>query len=486
MKNVLTVSQVREAEANIMRGGVSEIFLRIDAALAVADTVCAHVKEKRDADIAVLCGPGGNGYDGLLAAVRLMRLGYKVKAYLAGDASKFDKNVMAYVKNEKLPVLSCEQYNSDADCIVDAIFGIGLNREITGETKELIEKINAQKNALKIAVDIPSGLNGDSGEVCGICVRADMTVTFSCYKLGMLFGKGRSVCGKIIVADVGVGEKSVLHVYEDGDFTPYSRDKAAHKGTAGRVFVIGGSGSMIGAPMLAAAAAHAAYLNGAGTVTVCLPDIHRTALAARASMAMMKFMPSDGNGYIKFDKPALDEIMQKASAINIGMGMGADPELNKSVRYLCENYDKTIVIDADALNAIKGDYGFLRSAKARLVLTPHVGEFTRLTGKEASVDNALEFARETGAITVLKSATTIITDGKEVRINLAGTPAMAKGGMGDTLGGCIAALSCSFAPIDAATIACYRNGEGAERAVSSYAEMMLTAGEVLKYADYDE
>lgn len=243
---------------------------------------------------------------------------------------------------------------------------------------------------------------------------------------------------------------------------------------------------MVGAPMMAAAAAHAAYLNGAGTVTACVPSIHRSAMSSRATMAMMKYMPDTPDGFIRFDKKSLDEIICSAAAIDIGVGMGANPELKRIVEYLCANFDKTIIIDADALNAIKLDYAFLKSSKATLILTPHVGEFTRLTDKPATVENAMSLAKELGCIVVLKSATTIITDGNEVRLNVSGTPAMAKGGMGDVLGGCITALSCAFTPFDAACIACYRNGMGAERAVSSYAEMMLTADDVLRFADYKE
>ncbi len=484
MKNVLTAEQVRAAESVVMKTGVNEIFLRLNAALAVADDIYPRAKSAKRT--AVFCGVGGNGYDGILIACRLKKSGCAVSAYLVGDIAKFDKTAIAYAENENLNMYSAVDYKGDADCIIDAIFGIGLNREITGETKTLIEKLNAQKHAFKAAVDIPSGLNADSGEILGVCFRANVTITFSCYKIGMLFEKGRSVCGRIIVRDVGVKTDSILHVCEDDDFEPYERDRTAHKGTCGRVYIIGGSGNMIGAPMLAGAAAHAAYLNGAGTVTVCLPDIHRVSAAARASMAMMKFLPSDADGFIKFDKHALDDIISKARAIDLGIGMGSDPELNKIVGYLCDNYDGTLVLDADALNAIKNDYGFLKSAKPKIIVTPHVGEFVRLTGKAATVENAIAFARESGAVTVLKSATTIITDGNEVRLNISGTPAMAKGGMGDTLGGCITALSCSFEPFDAATVACYRNGIGAERAVSSYAELMLTAGDVLKYADYEE
>lgn len=485
MKNVLTAEQIRIAEAEAVKRGVDELFLRFNAALAVADEVIERAANGKTRT-AVFCGSGGNGYDGLLIACRLAKLGCDVTAYTVGDINKFSAAAIAYAKNERLNIRPSDEYICDANFIVDAIFGIGLNREITGAAKELIDKLNGQNKAFRLSVDIPSGLDADSGKILGTCFHADATVTFSCYKNGMLFESGRSVCGKILVKDVGIDTLSSVRVYEDADFQPYVRDRAAHKGNAGRVFIVGGCGSMIGAPMLAGAAAHAAYLNGAGTVTVCLPDVHRTALSARATMAMMKFLPTDADGFVKFDKKSLDEIASKATSVGLGMGMGACPDLRKIIGYFCENYEGNLVLDADALNAIGNDNAFLKNAKPNVIITPHVGEFMRLTGKPATVDNAMELAQKTGAVVVMKSATTVITDGREARVNVSGTPAMAKGGMGDVLCGCITALSCSFSPIEAASIACYRNGVGAERAVSSYAEMMLTASDVLKYADYEE
>ena len=483
MKNVLSAAQVRAAEQAAKRA-LSETFLRFSASLAVADIICEHLKDTNDKTVAVFCGSGGNGSDGLLTACRLHTIGCAVKAY-AVDINKIDGEIAAYVRSAGLNILPSDDYDGNADIIVDAIFGIGLNRPIEQNTCRLINKLNEQ-NSFKLAVDVPSGLNCDTGEVLGACFKADETVTFSCYKPGMLFGNGRDMCGRIIVRDVGITTSSNMHVYEDSDFPNYQRAQSAHKGTSGRVYIIGGCGTMVGAPIMAGAAAHTAYLNGAGTVTVCMPSVHRAAMSARATMAVLKFMPDTVDGFIKFDKAALDDIIGKASSICIGVGMGANPELKDIVKYLCENFDKTLVIDADAINALKGDYGFIKSAKTKVILTPHVGEFARLTGMDATVENAARLADKLNAVLVLKSATTIITDGGEVRLNVAGTPAMAKGGMGDILSGCIAALSCAYSPIEAATIACYRNGMGAERAVSSYAQMMLTASDVLNFAEYKE
>ncbi len=487
MKNVLTVEQMRAAEADAMSRGLDGSYLSMNAALCIADGLSARAGAD-GAETAVFCGSGGNGCDGILAAIRMHRQGRRVTVYKVSDSegSEFYRRTLCYARSAGVPIKSASDYGGNADILVDAIFGIGLNRPIEGEVKTLIEKLNAQENAFRLAVDIPSGLNGDTGEIMGVAFDARVTLTFSCYKRGMLFGSGRDKCGDIVVDDVGIDTQSNMRVYEDGDFKTHRRKISAHKGDMGRVFVIGGCGTMIGAPILAGAAAHSAYLNGAGTVTVCLPSIHRVAAASRYTLSMLKFLKDTPDGFIKFDEGELDEIFSRATAINIGTGMGATPDLKKILEYICDNFDGKLIIDADGLNAVAGDYAFLRGCKPQLLITPHVGEFRRLTGKPATVENAVALAEEINGVVVMKSATTVITDGKEVRLNVSGTPAMAKGGTGDVLGGCITALSCSYPLFDAATIACYRNGIGAERAVSAYAQMMLTPRDILNMADYDE
>ncbi len=488
MKNVLTADEMRAAEKAMNARGIDNVMLRFGAALAVADGL--YERAKGDGiKTAVFCGPGGNGADGLIAASRLRRLGCDVTVYVVGDFDANCKKLEPYVEYGKIAgveVRPASEYAGGAQNAVDCIFGIGLNKPIDGEIKELIERLNADVKCFRFAADIPSGVDATTGEILGVAFNAHITMTFAAYKRGMLFGEGRNACGKIIVEDVGIETQSAIKVCDDSDFTSFKRKTNTHKGNYGKIYIIGGSAGMIGAPILSAAAAHAAYLNGAGTVTACVPEQHRVALSSRVTMSMMKFMRTDKNGFISFDKSALDEIIGAATAIDIGMGMGGAPELKSILKYICENFSGTLIIDADGLNAIAGDYKFLSESKCAVVVTPHVGEFKRFTGKDASVDNAVALAKDIEGVVVLKSATTVITDGKDVRINITGTPAMAKGGTGDVLGGCIAGLASSFSPIDAATVACYRNGKGAERAVSSYAELMLTPRDILKMANYPE
>lgn len=486
MMYVLGAQEVVKAEADAIASGTDNETLVERASRHICDFVCDKFDKSKS--IVVFCGLGGNGGDGVLASIMLYERGFAPVIYMIGKCT--EKYVKVKTKLDRarrmgIKILDADEFDGDADVVVDAMFGIGLNRALDGKIADAIRKINAA-HAFALAVDIPSGLNADTGEIMGVCVEADATLTFSCYKTGMLLGAGRRVCGDVTVCDVGVRAVSNVKICSDADFQPIERRVDSHKGDSGRVFIIGGSGNMVGAPLLAAAAAHEALLSGAGLVTVCMPEIFRVALSARCTLAMMKFLPDTSDGFVKFDEKSLAEICSAANAIDIGMGMGRCPDLRAILGYLCENFTGALVLDADALNAVKGDHAFIKNAKCKVIVTPHVGEFTRLTGLPATVDNAKRLASDIGGVAVVKSATTIITDGERTLLNTAGTPAMAKGGTGDVLGGCIAALCCAFDPFTAASIACYRNGKGAERAVSSYAQVMLTPHDILKFAAYKE
>ncbi len=481
----LKAEDVVKAEANAIASGTDNETLVTRASRAICDFVSDKFDIKQR--VAVFCGLGGNGGDGALASVMLCERGFSPIIYMIGECT--DKHVKIKPKLDRarsigIKILDAENFD-DADVIIDAMFGIGLSRALDGKVASVINRINAA-NAFTLAVDIPSGLNADTGEIMGACVEADATLTFSCYKTGLLFGAGRRMCGNITVCDVGVRVESDVKVCSDVDFAPLERRVDSHKGDSGRVFVIGGSADMVGAPLLAAAAAHGALLSGAGLVTVCMPEIFRVALSARCTLAMMKFLPDTADGFVKYDEKSLADICSAANAIDIGMGMGRCSDLRAIIEYLCDNFTGALVLDADALNALKGEYSFIKNAKCKIVMTPHAGEFVRLTCTTANIDNAKRLASDIGGVAVVKSATTIITDGERTLLNIAGTPAMAKGGTGDVLGGCIAALCCAFDPFIASAVACYRNGKGAERAVSSYAQTMLTPHDILRFADYKE
>lgn len=487
MVSLLTVEEIYKAEERAMKNGVSRDTMCYNAALAVVDCVTANYKPNDEEDgVSVFIGRGGNGYDGVIVAGRLKSLGYDVRCFSVYDKSTLSDRIKTIAKVWGVEILPISKFDFRAIAIVDAIFGIGLNRPITDEEAlKAISIINSCEESRVFSIDVPSGLNADTGDIMGDCVIAHMTVTFTAYKYGFLMGSGFDLCGKVYFADVGVPASGIATVYTDSDYKTVKRKRASHKGDYGKVFIIGGSGTMVGAPILASKSAFSCFLNGCGTVTICIPEYMRIGVTSRAEYAMMQFMPDTVKGFIKFNKRILDDIMSKASSIGIGMGMGATPDLKKILHYLVSEYTGTLVIDADALNAIALDYDFLSNTKAKIAVTPHVKEFERLTGLKANAQNAMEFSRRTGAITVLKSAASIITDGKTFRVNNHGTPGMAKGGSGDLLVGCICGLSGTYKSLyDAATAACYRNGVGAERAVKAYAEIVLTPREIVRFGQY--
>lgn len=289
--------------------------------------------------------------------------------------------------------------------------------------------------------------------------------------------------------DINISDKLNLHgkfsdipVLTGIDAQIPPRDKASHKGDYCAVRVIGGSSTMIGAPLMAYESARAALKNGAGTVKLCVPYSLRAAYQARVKEEMLLFLP-DEEGAVRFDAPSLDTVIKGADAVVLGMGMGTNPQIINIIVYLCKNFEGTLIIDADGLNALSRDLCAMQNHKCKLILTPHIGEFNRLDPipsaqadhkKPVPVDQyaqrALDFALKTDCVLVLKSHETIITDGIRIFKNVTGTPAMAKGGTGDVLAGMIAAFSSYMTPLSAAKAACYllgKNGELAENRLGS-------------------
>lgn len=285
--------------------------------------------------------------------------------------------------------------------------------------------------------------------------------------------------------------QEIVLVTEEDAFIP-KRERFTHKGDYASVFIIGGSGEMPGAPLMSYESAEAALKNGAGLLRLCVPESLKAAYQARVKQETLLFLPDD-SGKVMFDAPVLDSIIKKADSIVIGPGMGENPEILKIIGYLCQNFDKILIVDADGLNALACDLSVLKNHKCRLILTPHIGEFLRLTdGLPSALENknqsktaeesiektveerdlglaykAADFALKHDCVVVLKSAYSFITDGVRIYKNTTGTAAMAKGGSGDILAGIIAAFSGFMTPLRACLAGCYRlglSGEAAEKA----------------------
>lgn len=466
MYKVLTNSQMREADAyTINIKGIPSKELMLRAGLAIADEV-ERVYLKRNAHtVLVVCGTGNNGGDGFVCAEELKKRNVAVKVYA------IDGKLSADCAREK-SVYSGEYSGVVAgDIIVDCIFGTGLAREITGKYAEIITAINNAKSYI-ISADIPSGISGDSGMVLGCAVRADLTVAIAEYKVGHFLSDGLDYCGKIVKKDIGITcpQTDFAIIYEENDLKTFfpKRARNSHKGTFGSANIIGGSEKYIGA---AALAVNAALQSGCGYVKLT------TAPEVKCSLAPV------------FPQVIFNETFDlEAQCIAIGSGSGVSRELYDKIKYILLNYRGTLIIDADGLNSVS-EYGVdtLNSKGCRVVITPHVKEFSRLTGKTVReiladpINCAQKFARDYGIIVVLKSASTVICDGEHTVVNVRGNTALSKGGSGDMLTGfmcgCIAR---GLTPFNGAICATNSLGISAELSSELKTEYCVTADDIIK------
>jgi NAD(P)H-hydrate epimerase len=421
-----------------------------------------------DARVVVVCGAGNNGGDGFVVARHLLARGAEVQVFLAGAServtgeSRINHDSFIDLGGELLELPQGAALDplvaalSRADFVVDAIFGTGLDRPIRGHLADVIAALNGAE-ARCVALDIPSGLDADSGSPLGIAVQADDTVTFGHLKIGLLTPEGARLAGNIHVVDLGVPESPILaqvgHVAEVisretiGSYL-VPRETNVHKHQAGDVLVVAGSAGKVGSSLLTARAAMRA---GAGLVTLCTwPDAVR-ALESRVLEVMTTAIDPERV------EASLDEATARRTAVAIGPGLGLDERARAVVDHVVLGWEGVKVVDADAITHFVGRAEALAAARGQCILTPHPGELGRLLGKsgrEIEQDRfgaVREAVRRTRAIVVLKGARTIIaTPDQRIFISMAGNPSLATAGAGDVLTGIIAALCCSLSPVRAA------------------------------------
>ena len=404
--------------------------------------------------IAAFCGPGNNGGDGIAAARLLLEAGYRVRTFLVGRREKMTTDARAMEEKLKavggeLEPLSLEDQRtavwlSTCDCLVDALFGVGLKRPLAGEFLSVVQWMNAHRTKI-VSCDLPSGVDGDTGEILGDAVRAKVTVTFTCAKPGLYLDAGAGRAGKVKVADIGVPPE-LVHQYlrrsaDSTELMPHymhcylpKRPADGHKGDFGKIFILAGSEGYTGAPVLAA---RGALRTGAGLVFLGVPREIYPIVAVKCDEAMSFPLPE-----------TYERILEKAKGCDvalIGPGLGRHPKAEKLVRALLEDLDIPVVLDADGINALSGHIDILDKRSAPTVLTPHAGEFARLTGCPLPIRDRLTaaraFAKEHGCTLVFKGRGTVTADRSgKCWVCGTGNPGMAKGGSGDVLAGMIAAL----------------------------------------------
>ena len=460
MNLCLNADQARRLDEATQEYGITGMELMERAARACEKQIIGRFDQS--ACIVGLCGTGNNGGDGLALSRMLSERGYLVSVIAVGDEEKASG---LWIKQMELlsgiDIISLRDINDlpdirgvllGADVIVDAIFGIGLSREIGGVHARLITAANAL-DSFKLSIDVPSGVATDTGTVLGGAFRADVTVTFGYLKPAHILHPGRKLCGEVIVEDIGFIRPEAAGISEpvtvlDGECLLQlpERDISGNKGTFGRVFIRAGSPGMAGAALLCG---EACYRSGTGLVYISSPEENRIIIQTALPEAVYRTDTENS------------ETINTADAALVGPGLSTGGQAVSELITLLRELEIPLVLDADAINIISSDEDaawFLEKYPAAVIMTPHPAEMGRLlhmTSKEVKEDligNAVIAAKRYNAIVVLKDASTVITDGEFTAVSCCGSDGAATGGSGDVLSGIIAGLLGQGA--DAYTAAC--------------------------------
>ncbi|MFR2747983.1 NAD(P)H-hydrate dehydratase [Eubacterium ramulus] len=397
--------------------------------------------------VLVVCGSGNNGGDGVAVARLLYLKGYNVTIYFAGNREKATEETKRQMFiAEQYGVEISDEYPKDiVNVIVDALFGIGLSREVTGKYAEIVRKMTEQ-DGYKVAVDIASGISADTGAVMGMAFAADLTVTFGFIKAGQLLYPGAEYTGELKVADIGIDEQSLyeikpeLKVLETSDLNRLPRRvNRSNKGSYGKLLILAGSKQMAGAAVFAA---KAAYRMGCGLVRVATVEENRIILQEQVPEAVLAVY-NNGTDVVEF----VETQLHWADAVVAGPGISQSDLLERMLYELLKRIQVPCLCDADALNLLSKHPDWWKLVQSPLVITPHLGEMARLTGRPITeirdrlVQTAQEFAMEHQITVVLKDARTITAqpDGQSY-INVSGNHGMATAGAGDVLSGVVGAL----------------------------------------------
>ena len=503
---VVTPEEMRKIDNRaIAEFGIPGIVLMENAAIRTVDVIEREYPNlHKSGKVLVLVGSGNNGGDGLAIARHLMLKGIDVEVVLffpedrlTGDA-KLNLDIykglggLSGLVTCKEHMTSLDQILSQADLIVDSIFGTGIARNIEGIISETIEKVN-KSNVPVVAVDIPSGINGQNGQVMGVGIKATHTVSFGYVKRGHLLYPGREYTGKLNIVSISLPQDSAKAIevksfnLDDREMALYikERPRDGHKGTFGKVGVIAGSLGLAGAACLTSMAA---LKGGAGLVTLGCPASLSSIFQSKMTEVMTYPLEDGEQGHLSQEAiPDIHKFLKDKDVLAIGPGLGLKCDGLEILRYILGEFDISIIMDADALNHISKDSKLLSTYRGSIVITPHPGEMARLTGRSiekilaSPVETAAEFAGDMGVIVLLKGATSVVAhpDGR-IYLNSSGNPGMGTGGSGDLLTGLVAALIAQgYSPYDAAVYGCYIHGRAGDYAKEKWGETGMVAGDVL-------
>ncbi len=500
---IVTCAQMRELEKLAVAEGISSLRLMENAGSAAARCIRENtpVAGKR---CTVLCGRGNNGGDGFVVARRLHDNGAQVAVILACGAPTTPEATEMYerlgaLRQSVLPIeeeRACADAVRECDVLVDAVFGTGFHGAPRGPLlASLFGQVN-RSGAAVYALDMPSGADADSGAVEGECIAAGVTISFGAPKTGQFLSPAAGYCGRVVTVAIGLPEGSAsglsgpsVELLEEAGVAALipRRRRDANKGSFGRVFCLCGSLGMAGAALLAAKGALRA---GAGLVTLGVPEPVYLPVASNLTEALVYPLPATPAGAAAFSAwERVAELSAAANVLLVGCGLSRDEGTRALVHRLVREAPegKTVILDADGINAFEGHIDVLRTSKASLILTPHPGEMARLCGKSipeiqrTRLSTARGFAQSMGLTLVLKGAGTVVAarDGTAY-VNPTGNPGMARGGSGDLLAGMVAALAAQgLADADAACAAVYIHGAAGDRCAERLSQTGMLPSDML-------
>ena len=432
----------------------------------------------------IICGKGNNGGDGYAIARQLLSLNKNVSIFSCETNNMsidceinytICKNLGIHIETNFENLMSLLQ---SCSVIIDSIFGTGLDKKLNEPYEKIISLIN-KANKYTVSVDIPSGINSTTGEIMGICVKANQTISFVTYKQGFLNYDILDFLGKVTIVNIGIpkaiknkfskkfllDKKYIRKLYKP-------RSKSAHKGNFGHSLILAGSIGFTGASIISA---NSAVKTGSGLVTL----ITHKEVQSIVSEQTLEAMTANFD-----DKDHFLDLLNKADSIAFGPGLGNSTSTLELLELVINNTKTPVILDADGINASSNKPSLLKSLENRAIFTPHPGEFTRLSGYSINQINhnriklAIEFAKKNSVILVLKGHNTIITDGSELFVNTTGNSHMSNGGMGDSLTGIITSLvSQGYSLLDSANIGCFLHGYIGDKLEKNLE--VITAGDII-------
>lgn len=506
MEYLLTADEMKGCDREAVESGkVTGVALMDKASLGVSKVAGNLLGDARGKRIAIICGKGNNGGDGLGAASYLAQMGADVNVLLIGSESEISGDVKTFLEkakklsseHAKIQIQEFEQVAdslslNDYDLVIDAVFGTGLSDEPQDAAKRAIQMMVDAFTPI-LAVDLPSGLNSDDGTAYTMSPRAVATVTMGKLKRGLIMNDGKENAGEISVIDIGLPDglaattnidTYVIGASDVKDLLPQRRAET-YKHAVGKVFALVGSVGMTGAGIMVGRAAMRA---GAGAVVLGVPSELNNVYESQLTEVMTVPLPQTGDGSLSLAVLLqIQKNLEWANVLVVGPGLSRNQETSQLVAKILRSHDGAVLVDADGLNAIADQPDILHETHAELILTPHHGEFSRLTKfsvEEISknrIEMARRYAKDNKLTLVLKGSPTVIgTKEGKVYVNVHGNPGMATAGMGDVLTGIIAAMmGQKLGPVDAAIAGVYLHSVAGDIALESKGVYSLIASDVI-------